>query len=178
MLPIILVLLALTGCFRAREDPTQFYVLLPRQAQESPGAAVEPLVVSSLSIPQELNSLKIFSRTHATGVYYAQDHQWAAALRTLIHQALEAHLYGHGYLCLARAQEAPQLSIHIEDFSAGPQDSVVLSAHWTVTRETQEKHYHVRLSEVYCLSTHDYQALTQAMARALEELAKRIARSL
>lgn len=174
------LLLLTSGCFKPGVDTTQFYVLSPHSAptahaQEAP----KHIVFASLELPECLSNSKIMSRFSPTHVYYEHEHRWAASLRSLCREAIEAHLAHQGHLCVPSTDAAvPKLHVLIKQFEAGPEDTVVLVAQWVVSTPNQKRRYQATLSEPYNLKSHNYPALTQAMASTLSALSMRIAQSL
>lgn len=182
-------LLAWGGCASSRQ--ASFYTLSPMHA---PGDQIERVqtrqeivvAVGPVTVPDYLNRPQIVTRTGPTGVQLDEFERWAGSLEqdvsrvlaenlsvllspdnvTVVRWLRESSTFPAGY----------RVVVDVNRFDGDPGKSVFLTARWSVRGEQQGKILSAGESNITePVAGQEYNALVEAMSRALAALAREIA---
>jgi len=180
---LALAALALGAC--ATSPPSQFYLITPLPAAESPTPAARggpALGVGPVKLPAYLDRPEVVSRTSPNALKLAEFNRWAEPLEDSFKRVLAMNLG-----LLARTdrvsvfpwpRSAPidyQVSVEVDRFDADANDQVVLIARWQVL--AGEDGRPVRTGRTVLTepaASRDYDDLAGAMSAAVAALTREI----
>jgi uncharacterized lipoprotein YmbA len=182
-------LLAWSGCAGSR--PAKFYTLnplgahgeLPEKAPAERGIAV---AIGPVAIPDYLDRPQILTRSGPRELKLAEFDRWAGSLEQDVSRVLTENLSGllarDNVIVLRWGRDAYpfpatfRIGVNLTRFEGTIGESVILAARWSVSREEDRKILFVHESIVKePVEGQDYDALVEAMSRALAGLSREIA---
>jgi uncharacterized protein len=185
------VLLAGGLCACATSPPSNFYLLTPLPAAESPPSterrADHPaLGVGPIKLPAYLDRSEIVTRSGANALKLADFDRWGEPVADTFMRALAANLAllvnTKQVSLFPWPQYVPvdyQVVVEADRFDVGPDGQAVLVAHWYVLGGQEGKVLHFGSTVITEPSaTKDYASVIAAMSRAVAQLAREIATSL
>jgi hypothetical protein len=152
----VFFLFALSSCFRAKIDKTQFYVLTPftktsiqeidppeNQASQSKNVR---FILGPVTIPNYLERSTIASRKSDNRLHYSESHRWAEPLQENISRVMKENFeliqpsseiqsigeYGNRNLKY-------QLEVHFSQFESTDAGKVLLAARWKLYERKKQK---------------------------------------
>jgi uncharacterized lipoprotein YmbA len=184
-LGLALSLMALSGCFLMKSQPTQYYTL---NAMQQP--VVRPdfnsrfmVSVGPVILPDSLRRPQIAIRTNDNQIYFSEFHKWAGPLtdetKRILAEDIGILLAEEG--ATVSTDELPiepdyRVILNINRFDGMPGETVLLNAVWTLKDQKNRKIIAVNQS---LLTEHvsgtGYPDLVNAQSRALAALSMEIA---
>ena len=163
----------LAGC--ASSPPIRFYTLNAVAREAKPAGASQPIRVTRVKLPGEIDRVELVQRVDANRVQLAEQDRWAAPLEELIRRTLSTDLQA-----AATSGDTPALlSVDIEELIADAKCVVTLRAAWelkTSAAAGQTTHGYESI-QVPAPAECNVGVLPGAMSEALAELSERILRS-
>ena len=182
-------LLGLGGC--AGTKPSKFYTLNSLIAPGERSGAVPAergiaVAVGPVAIPDYLDRPQILTRSGPRELKLAEFDRWAGSFEQDVSRVLTENLSGllapDNVTVLRWGGDAYpfpakyRVGVDVTRFEGSIGESVVLAARWSVSREEDRKILSVRESTVKePVEGQDYDALVEAMSRALAGLSREIA---
>ena len=181
-----LACLLLTGC--GTTPPSQYYMLnsIPQASIKNPQNQGETKVhigVGPITIPKYLDRYAIVKRSNGAEVVINDMHRWAEPLADNFTRVLANNLYlltGASEISIHPWRNANELDyqvvIDVQRFDADLNNSVALSAHWTIYGKDGKKSlYKQKTIFRDKASSGDYATLVSAQSKATEKLSREIA---
>lgn len=177
-IPLLLALLLLAGCgFLSSRSKSNFYSLerLPAAAPAAARAAMTPVAIDAIELPPGFDRRDIVVRKANHQLDIRTTEQWSASLEPLVLHTFAADLASRlpeGMVILPgqlKPANARSISIVFEDLSAGPENTLVLDAHWTLNAVTRHERLSVPLASL------ESAAIADGLSQALAQLADRLA---
>lgn len=179
VLTVMLVSVMFTGCGFFSRPKNQFYSLDTMPAEGPPAQlSGAPIAIDAIELPPGLDRRGIFIRGADAKVEVRGTHQWTAPLEDMVMHTLAfdlANRLAEGAVILP-GQEIPatptrSLSVVFEELAAGPDQSFVLDARWTLSEQPGvTRHERITIP----LDSMDSSRIVDAMNRAIATLADRI----
>ncbi len=192
--PCILIALGLMllqiflGC-GGRSPSSRFYTLNPVMRGDT-GVAQRPVVVKMpttigimpIEIPDYLDRPEIVTRNSFNGLSLAEYDRWGGDLRNdiarVLAETLSTSLPSNRVIILSGRRSAPanyQLTVQVRRFEPMPDGRVRLAAQWSITENPGQTVLFRSNSDVSeNVSGPGYQAIVDAMSRAVERLGQEI----
>ena len=177
--PRFLLVLVLTGCSFFSRTKNTFYSL-ERVPSSSGVASVRgvPIGIDSVQLPPGFDRREVVVRLPDQKLDVRSTQQWSASFREMVVHTLAfdlANRLPEGMVGLpgqARPASMRTLDVVVEEFAAGPANTVVLDARWVLGGITHHERIDVEIGSL------DSAQVADGMSRALATLADRIVAAL
>ena len=181
---LLIAMVLLTGCSFFSRSKSQFFSL-DRIQPSAPLTAARgvPVGIDTVQLPADLDRREVVVRNEHHHLEVRSNQQWSAAFHDLVMQTLAFDLAARmpeGMVILpgaARPVALRAIDVVFEELAAGPQNTLVLDAHWTVRTGTQTGVAHHEQISIPIQSLDSPQVAT-GVSQALAALADRIASGL
>jgi uncharacterized lipoprotein YmbA len=181
---LLALLLLLGGCGFFSRTKSTFYSLDPIP----PAGAIRPVsglpvAVDVVELPPGFDRRDMIVRKADRQLDVRETQQWSASLEPAVLHTLAFDLASRlpeGMVILP-GQVAPAgpkrgIDLVVEDFSAGPENTVVLDARWVLRQGAQEQSHHERIT--IDITALDGKNIADGYSRAIAALADRIVAAL
>jgi uncharacterized lipoprotein YmbA len=135
----LLLPLLVGGCLGKGGTTTRYYLIEPVALAAAPAATPLSVEIMDLEIPQYLERFQIATRSGASGIVYAEYHQWGESLRKNLLRTMARNLSAllgtpDVSTPLNRSLAPPdfRVRIHIDRFEQDVDGHVSLGARWQV----------------------------------------------
>ena len=128
LLPLVAALVGVVGC--GSSPPARFYTLSVKAPESAATAGAGQVVVSSVSIPGELDRPEIVRRTGPTQISISELDRWAAPLENTVRRVLSDDIARRSSAGVGEPQRP--VSVDIYEFFGDAGCNVTLRAVWTL----------------------------------------------
>ena len=177
----------LTSVLAACGTPTDYFYTLSSEASERSSiseTAFPSIVVGPVTLPEVVDRPQIVTRVGTNQVYVAEQHRWAASLKSEIPRVIAqnlSNLLGTQLVFSYEDGGAPrpeiQVTIDVERFDAMLGQTVMIDSLWTI-RSAGGKPALGRTVMRETIGGNGYDALVSAHSRALAALSQQIAEAI
>jgi uncharacterized protein len=177
----------LTSVLAACGTPTDYFYTLSSEASERSsvsGTAFPSIVVGPVILPEVVDRPQIVTRVGTNQVNVAEQHRWAASLKSEIPRVIAQNLsslLGTSSVFSYEDGGAPhpeiQVTIYVERFDAMLGQTVMIDSLWTI-RSAGGKPALGRAAMRETIVGNGYDALVSAHSRALAALSQQIAEAI
>lgn len=179
---LLLMTALLAGCSILKRPKNQFYSLttIPPATAPAGAATGTPIGIDGIELPPGLDRRGIVVRGADHKIEVRGTNQWTAPLEEMVIHTLSFDLAARlpvGMVILPGAAKPlgamRSIFVNFEELAAGPEQTFVLDARWTLRAADTEVTHHERIT--IPMTSMDSAVIAESMSQALAQLADRIA---